>query len=73
MAGPSESSPRGVISPEARRRRREAWIIMATAVAVVVLVLFEARPGSPGTGHQRRRCYRAIDLSPSCSSFSSSW
>ena len=50
MSGPSDS-PAGVLAPEVRRRRREAWIILATAIAVVVLVLFETRiPQAPGTG-----------------------
>jgi two-component system nitrogen regulation sensor histidine kinase NtrY len=51
MSGPSDSSPPGASLPEVRRRRREGWIILATAIAVVVLVLFETRlPQSPGSG-----------------------
>jgi two-component system, NtrC family, nitrogen regulation sensor histidine kinase NtrY len=51
MSGPSDPSPPGAPAPEVRRRRREGWIILTTAIAVVVLVLFETRlPQSPGTG-----------------------
>ncbi len=43
MPGKSDSSPAGAMSPEVRRRRREGWIILATALAVVGFALFEAR------------------------------
>jgi two-component system nitrogen regulation sensor histidine kinase NtrY len=43
--------PERAASPEVRRRRREGWIIAATALAVVVFALFETRlPQSTGTG-----------------------
>src|SRR4029453_18461447 len=46
----SDSSPTGAIAPEVRRRRREGWIILATALAVVGFALFEARlPQSAST------------------------
>src|SRR5262245_18077969 len=51
MRGTSDPSPPGADAPEVRRRRREFRIILATVVAVVVLVIFETRlPQSPGTG-----------------------
>jgi two-component system nitrogen regulation sensor histidine kinase NtrY len=50
MPGQSDSSPAGAIAPEVRRRRREGWIILATALAVVGFALFEARlPQSAST------------------------
>ena len=50
MPGQSDSSPAGTIAPEVRRRRREGWIILATALAVVGFALFEARlPQSAAT------------------------
>jgi two-component system nitrogen regulation sensor histidine kinase NtrY len=50
MPGDSDSSPAGAIAPEVRRRRREGWIILATALAVVGFALFEARlPQSAST------------------------
>jgi two-component system, NtrC family, nitrogen regulation sensor histidine kinase NtrY len=50
MPGKSDSSPAGAMSPEVRRRRREGWIILATALAVVGFALFEARlPQSANT------------------------
>ena len=51
MPLPSDPSPARVVSPEARRRRREGWIIFATALAVVAFAIFETRlPQSTGTG-----------------------
>src|SRR5262249_45834639 len=45
------SRPARERTPEERRRRREAWVIAATAVAVLGFALFEIRaPQSTGTG-----------------------
>ena len=41
MPLPSDPSPARVVSPEARRRRREGWIIFATALAVVAFAIFD--------------------------------
>ncbi|MFN8542617.1 MAG: HAMP domain-containing protein [Candidatus Binatia bacterium] len=43
MPSGSDVTPPGAPSPEVRRRRREGWIIVATALAVVVFALFEIR------------------------------
>jgi len=49
MSSPSDSSPPRA-APEVRRRR-EGWIILATALAVVVFAVFETRlPQSTATG-----------------------
>src|SRR5262245_26818518 len=51
MPDPSSSTPEQPFSPDVRRRRREGWIILATAVAVVAFAVFEARlPQSAGAG-----------------------
>jgi two-component system, NtrC family, nitrogen regulation sensor histidine kinase NtrY len=51
MLGPSDSPRSRAPGPEVRRRRREFWIIVATALAVVVFALVETRlPQSTGTG-----------------------
>src|SRR5579885_1188565 len=39
----SDSPPPRAVAPEVRRRRREGWIILATALAVVVFAFFEIR------------------------------
>ena len=39
----SDPSPTRVVSPEARRRRREGWVILATVLAVVAFAIFETR------------------------------
>jgi two-component system nitrogen regulation sensor histidine kinase NtrY len=50
MPGPADPSPPGAPVPEGRRRRREAWIILATALAVLTFALFEIRlPQFTGT------------------------
>jgi two-component system nitrogen regulation sensor histidine kinase NtrY len=51
MPGSSDPSPPGAVSPEVRRRRREAWIIAGIMAAVVLLAVFQFRlPQSLGTG-----------------------
>jgi two-component system nitrogen regulation sensor histidine kinase NtrY len=51
MPEPSDPSPSAPVTPEVRRRRREGWIILATALAVVGFALFETRlPQSTATG-----------------------
>jgi two-component system nitrogen regulation sensor histidine kinase NtrY len=50
MPESTEQAPEGALSPGVRRRRREAWLIIATAVAVVVFAIFQARlPQYAGT------------------------
>ncbi len=50
MPGPSEPSPSGATPPESRRRRLEALLIIATALAVVLFAIFEFRlPQGSGT------------------------
>ena len=51
MPDPSAQTPAQAFAPDVRRRRREGWIILATAIAVVAFAVFEARlPQSAGAG-----------------------
>ena len=43
MPDASDPTPARGASPETRRRRREGWIILATALAVVAFAVFETR------------------------------
>jgi two-component system nitrogen regulation sensor histidine kinase NtrY len=50
MPDRSDSSPARAPASEARRRRREGWVILATAIAVVLFTVFETRlPQSAGS------------------------
>src|SRR2546422_392968 len=50
MPDRSDPTPARALAPEARRRRREGWVILATAIAVVLFTVFETRlPQSAGS------------------------